>query len=1216
MDSGLLECLVALSGGSIQSWDFTLVDGFTAPTEQALAPLRRAYYRLQPWERHARCLELRSQHPENFRNACKIWLKAGRGVTTRFLRCCCYQPDLWPLMKPRLGAVNQGFAEEFSQADPEFLLQLPKELFEWLLEPLSHGLWLDGGWTRELQAALQKTPLRTIKLQVAMLSNRGEEVAGLLGAEQKRQGYAAAWDFLRGDPQSAYLGFQKLIARRRPELRVFSGWVALFARLTALAQGDMGLLMDARLRGYGATDELLDCAAKPGRLQPGKPGLLACVAWSLRHRLQCEVVLPEGCWEHLRAQGFELLVEPRWVPTGNQEEPWQTFLRLLEAQADLGPKPAVSGKKSGALNWHLFPPEIVFYQDKTRSLEEEPPEHLQGKPLSSKTLLSRLPDYLTEADRVALAKVRLSSYGGAHLSVDALRALVGHPRVYWRERRKTLTEKVQRLRLERSGRGFRLVLSPRFEEGRDYLIEAEEGQPELVFWTRSPLEGQLLTLLQQQGEIPLAAEAQLRQVLSRWVTRIEVECGPGVPPLQHDRVKADLLHLRARPTARGLRFDWVVRCPGVASFCRAAGDGLELERVTEEGQVMLVERNLEEEEQRLEALWQQWPSLPPSTAFRLDSVVDILELLEECRQAEITLEWPEGQAWRVRRGQKLSLNARAESQDWFALEGSLELDEGARLELSAALAAARLGTGPFLELGENDYVRIDEELRQQLQSLADLADPASARLPALAVPSLAALELGGLSHDQAFLDRLEQFEEASRYAPAVPRRLQAELRDYQLEGFRWLARHARMGTGACLADDMGLGKTLQVIALMLHHRADGPHLVVCPVSVVGQWADQLQQFAPSLRPILYEGKERELKKLSNGDVVICSYGVLLRDAKKLTGAGWMVAVLDEAQAIKNPQSKTARCAYQLEARMRVTTTGTPIENRLSELWSLFAFLNPGLLGSLADFRKRYEDGGPQRSRLRALVAPFLLRRLKSQVLSELPPRTEITLSLGLDVRERALYEELRANAQRDLEEGQALDLLAHLTRLRQACCHPGLLLESHEGSSSKLDALLALLEDLQAGNHRALVFSQFTRFLDLVEKQLKARSWAYLRLDGSTTATERRRRVEAFQGGEGEVFLISLKAGGTGLNLTGADYVVHLDPWWNPAAEDQASDRAHRIGQQRPVTVYRLISEQTIEEKVVRLHGHKRQLAESVLEGRDQVVTLNTEELRDLVRLA
>ena len=1220
-----VQSLLALRGQHCGAWEISrLLNHGDAVSQTEMGRLVSAWNRTRPEHRHQVCLGLRSEFPLEFAQAARRLIEPGQSITMR-LRCAAYLPELWPavagdfVLLKRLDSLTWG--KEFAEAGESFLESLPWPLYAQILGELAEGWWWRGQWTTRRQEAAARSGNAEVCLQLALMAGDAGRVAEFLGAAQKRQGYAVVWDFLQGQSQAAYLALKKLVGRRRENVRVFGGWVALWARLIALSQGDQHLFQDERL---GGTVELelafadVDLKAISGgpERELGR-GLIDCGLWVARQHHAKTLRLAPGVREYWEEQGLPLLADQLreqpakpLLPPARNEEPWQTFIRLLETGSGLlqkAPLPT-SAKGSGALLWHLFAPEIVFYNDKGAS-PELGPEELAGKHLNSKTLFSRMPNYLTDQDRVAMGKVRFSSYGAAILNAEVLRLLVAHPRVYLKQRRVKLRERAQHLRLERHGNGLSLKLWPAIPPDRDYVLEEQTG----VFWTRSPLEKQLQPLLQEHVPVPVSAEKELRTALSKWAESIEIEVGEGLASLQQTQLKADQLLLRARPQGRGMRFDWLVSCAQRPDYQRPAFEGREQERVAENGEVTLIQRDLAAEQRQLELYLTACPSLPPAPQFRLESVHDVLEILQECQEANVPLEWPEGPAWRVRRASALNLAVRqAADEDWFALEGGLQLEHGESLELQSALSAARLAQGSFLKLGENDYVRIGMELREQLEALADLADADHPRVPALAVPSLAELEVAGLSSDLAFQERLATFQESADYVAAVPRRLEADLRDYQVEGFRWLARHARMGTGACLADDMGLGKTLQAIALMLHLRAEGPHLVVCPLSVVAQWEQQIEQFAPTLRA----RQDRELKGLKAGDVVLCSYGVLLRDVKKLARVGWSMAVLDEAQAIKNPQSKTARCAYQLQARVRLATTGTPIENRMSELWSLFAFLNPGLLGTLPAFRRRYEEPGAGRSRLRRLIAPFVLRRLKSQVLTELPARTEVTLKVPLRESERALYEQLAADAQRDLEQGQNFELLAHLTRLRQACCHPRLLLPASEATSSKLEAVLELVERLSEGHHRALIFSQFTRFLDLVEEQLQQRDVAYQRLDGGTSINERKRRVAAFQEGEGEVFLISLKAGGTGLNLTGADYVIHLDPWWNPAAEDQASDRAHRIGQRRPVTIYRLVAENTLEEKVVRLHGHKRELAQSVLEGSEQASPLSVEELRQLLRMA
>jgi SNF2 family DNA or RNA helicase len=323
-------------------------------------------------------------------------------------------------------------------------------------------------------------------------------------------------------------------------------------------------------------------------------------------------------------------------------------------------------------------------------------------------------------------------------------------------------------------------------------------------------------------------------------------------------------------------------------------------------------------------------------------------------------------------------------------------------------------------------------------------------------------------------------------------------------------------------------------------------------------------------------------------------------AEMLAKVEWQTIVLDEAQAIKNMNTKRSQAAMKLQAEFKLITTGTPIENHLGELWNLFRFINPGLLGSLESFNQKYagpierEQDKDARQRLKKLIQPFMLRRTKNQVLSELPSRTEILLQVELTPEEKAFYEALRQEAIRklsesDLEAGaQHLQVLAEIMKLRRACCNPSLVQNKLKIKSSKLELFGETLTELLDNNHKALVFSQFVDHLTILREYLDQQKISYQYLDGSTPAKERKKRVDAFQAGEGDVFLISLKAGGTGLNLTAADYVIHMDPWWNPAVEDQASDRAHRIGQQRPVTIYRLVAKGTIEDKIVDLHQQKR----------------------------
>lgn len=466
------------------------------------------------------------------------------------------------------------------------------------------------------------------------------------------------------------------------------------------------------------------------------------------------------------------------------------------------------------------------------------------------------------------------------------------------------------------------------------------------------------------------------------------------------------------------------------------------------------------------------------------------------------------------------------------------------------------------------------------------------------------------------LDRLapmlEGFERLA--PPELPRDLTATLRPYQLQGVSWLRFLRDAGLGGVLADDMGLGKTLQTLCVL------GPRtLVVCPTSVLPNWAAELARFRPSLKVSVYHGPGRVLDEAA--DVTLTTYALLRLDAAVLTARTWDTVVLDEAQAIKNPESQVARAAYGLKAGFRLALSGTPLENRLEELWSLMHFTNPGLLGGRRQFEERVarpvaEGQREAAERLRRRIRPFVLRRLKREVAPELPPRTESVLHVSLDERERSVYDAVMAATRAEVvallnEGGSVLKALEALLRLRQAACHPALVPGQQANTSSKVQTLTEALGTAVSDGHKALVFSQWTSLLDLIEPHLKAAGIAFERLDGATT--QRGEVTARFQSPEGApVMLMSLKAGGTGLNLTAADHVFLMDPWWNPAVEAQAADRAHRIGQERPVLVYRLVAQGTVEERILKLQDKKRALFEAALSEAASATAITREDLLEL----
>ncbi len=455
----------------------------------------------------------------------------------------------------------------------------------------------------------------------------------------------------------------------------------------------------------------------------------------------------------------------------------------------------------------------------------------------------------------------------------------------------------------------------------------------------------------------------------------------------------------------------------------------------------------------------------------------------------------------------------------------------------------------------------------------------------------------------------------ARGVTELPADLATELRPYQAEGINWLGFLQRTKQGGLLADDMGLGKTLQAMCVL-----GKGSLVVCPTSVMHNWASEITKFRPSLRHALYHGPKRKVDP--NVDVTITSYALLRLDAEELGAATWSTVVLDEAQNIKNADSQASRAARALKADFRLALTGTPVENRLEELWSALDFACPGLLGTRGDFRTRYAEpaaaGDPRAlEALRRRTRPFMLRRTKEEVARDLPPRTDEILYVELDEDERSIYDTVLAATRKEIVDDvgrgkNPLQILEALLRLRQAACHPSLVPGFSRARSSKVDRLSDAITEIAGEGHRALVFSQWTGFLDLVQAELDATQIGYCRLDGSTR--DRGGVVEQFQSPDGPpVMLVSLKAGGSGLNLTAADHVFLLDPWWNPAVEEQAADRAHRIGQDKPVFVYRLVAKDTVEERMLALSDRKRRLAEAALEGSGAAASITREDLLALL---
>jgi superfamily II DNA or RNA helicase len=574
---------------------------------------------------------------------------------------------------------------------------------------------------------------------------------------------------------------------------------------------------------------------------------------------------------------------------------------------------------------------------------------------------------------------------------------------------------------------------------------------------------------------------------------------------------------------------------------------------------------------------------------------------------------------RVRVGAPLSGRVHVALEgDWLSARLEFGSDE-LPVELDA-IRAALARKRRWVTLSDGTLTRISASIEALAEEAkAVMNDRAQARLPAHQLGRLDRWIEENDGRMDAAVEGLRQRLRALAVAaePELPRGLRATLRPYQRLGVAWLQFLQALGAGGVLADDMGLGKTVMTLAFLLRRKqAEGraPSLVVCPTSVASNWVREAARFTPGLRVMLLHGPSRDAAAIGKRDLVITTYALLRRDIETLSAIRFRCAVLDEAQNIKNADSATTRAANRLDASMRLALSGTPVENRLRELWSLSSFVNPGILGTSRAFETRFEKPivadrtSPLAAELRAIVRPFLLRRTKDDVLRDLPPKIEIDRVVTLSEADKRMYDALahtlRASLARDIENRglaqSSLSVFTALTRLRQMACDPRLVdgklatsIASGSAPSAKRGAFLDLVRELVAEGRRALVFSQFVQLLTLWRVDLDAEKIAYEYLDGATTRREE--VVDRFQKGGAPLFLISLKAGGAGLNLTAADTVIHCDPWWNPAVEDQATDRAHRIGQDKPVTVVRLVARGTIEEKILSLKAKKRELTRAVI---------------------
>jgi superfamily II DNA or RNA helicase len=881
----------------------------------------------------------------------------------------------------------------------------------------------------------------------------------------------------------------------------------------------------------------------------------------------------------------------------------------------------------------------------------------KGRAVALKNLYENYPtmEGLTDQDRQVASTIVeesfRSGYRYSYLQTEyrfdgdkALPALAGHPFVFLGDAMESPVELVMgepevSFRIQNKKIKVRMHPMPISEDYGVLMVRETPSRFKLIRFSEKHL--RIAHILGEKGlDLPEPAQEKATQAIAAISSLVVVNSDLATRGGGHIR-KMDsdpTPHVHVMPCREGIKIEFLIR-PFVhtGSYFKPGRGGINVFADIKGEKVQAI-RNLNLEKERFHAVIAQCPTLDLleeiGGQWEVEDPEDALELLFELKnhKENIIIEWPQGEKMHVRSQvsfNNFTLNV-TKDREWFKATGTLIVDKSLTLDLTKLMKLIDNPLGRFVTMDDGTFLAITLSLKERLEELKAYSTPHGKgfRFAPLAAPAIEELthQVGSLKSDKAWKAHCQRLKEVIK--PELPGTLQASLRDYQKDGFNWLAQLVHWKVGACLADDMGLGKTIQALAAILLNAGDGPTLVVAPLSVMANWQEECQRFAPTLNPIVFGPGDRQnfLDDLKPFDLVISSYGLLSVEAENLAGVNWQTIVLDEAQAIKNMKTKRSKAAMQLRSGFRMITTGTPVENHLDELWTLFNFLNPGLLGSFTHFKDSFaipierDQDRKASGRLKKLIRPFILRRMKTQVLKELPEKTEITLQVEMSRDEALLYEAHRLKAIETIERsddkpGQKhLRILAELTKLRQLCCNPALVIPDTDMASSKLKVFGDMVEELLENKHKALVFSQFVGHLAILRKFLDAKKISYQYLDGSTRVKERQKRINAFQNGVGDLFLISLKAGGFGLNLTAADYVIHMDPWWNPAVEDQASDRAHRIGQTRPVTVYRLVVKGSIEEQILNLHKEKRDLAQSLLNGSDMAGKISAEDLLGLLR--
>jgi tetratricopeptide (TPR) repeat protein len=970
-----------------------------------------------------------------------------------------------------------------------------------------------------------------------------------------------------------------------------------------------------------------------------------------------------------------------WTPLVDLIHPmpaWEVALNSLQEISQVN-KTSQSGlnaeieERSSRLTWRLSiyggscelePREQVFGKNKKWS---------QGRRVSLERLHDETSsfDYLTEQDKSMCRRIEtethFESYGRYPKTYyyasgfSFLKEAIGHPLLFRTDNPNQtieLTHSEVVLQVQSSKTMINLQIFPYPDRDENFVV-IEESKTKALLVALNSQHRLVADIIGNKGlNIPGIAKQQVIETISRIAPLLTIHSDIGAGEQgagkQGDakQIKANAkIQIHIQPSSGdGLEFECFVQpfnqlkakktlsrsgaiSGAIASPLFHPGQGHAIILSEINGEAVQTSRNLKAEKKNAQLILDKCPLLNEDSSWHWD-LFDIEDALDTLLQLQsitdvVELKWPQGVAIKLKTQthlKQMQINIR-NKKDWFEVDGQLKLEDGQVIAMQELLMLMGPTPGRFIKLENGEFLALTEEFKSRLSGLQFMGK--QGQVHSLAAPLIDELtdgmQIKSGKHWQLALDKIEQ---AKNFEPKIPSTLQAQLRDYQIDGFKWLARLAHWGAGACLADDMGLGKTLQGLALILTRAAQGPTLILAPTSVSSNWINEIKCFAPTLNAQLfgYGDREKMLKDAGPFDVIICSYGLLQSESEKLNKINWHSIIADEAQAFKNSLTKRSQAMMALQGDFKIIMSGTPIENHLGELWNLYRFINPGLLGSKDNFNKQFatpieaDKDKEAGKRLKNLIKPFILRRLKTDVLTELPAKTEITIEVELSKEESALYEALRQKAIENLAQAadhpgqKRIKMLAEIMRLRRLCCNTKLVMPEIDLPSSKLMAFANIVEELKENRHKALVFSQFVGHLSIIREYLDRLKIPYQYLDGSTPQKKRQLAVNAFQAGEGDLFLISLKAGGSGLNLTAADYVIHMDPWWNPAVEDQASDRAHRIGQTRPVTIYRLVTKGTIESKIVQLHQQKRELANNLLEGSEMSGKMSVDEMFNLIK--